>query len=56
MNGADTLGMSLYDYQAAVFHWSKAHGDDEDAAPPPTADEVETMFARMEQLGVGKVH
>lgn len=49
MNGADTLGMCLYDYQAALHHWSAAHSEQGDGDPPPfTPDELEALFDRVD--------
>lgn len=55
MNGAPTLDMTLYDYQASIFHWSQAHATDDDPGDPPTADEMDAAFLRMASAGIATV-
>ena len=41
------LAMSLYDYQAAVFHFNKANAPDENGNEPLSEDDFEEMMVTM---------
>lgn len=56
MNGADTLSMTLFDYQASVFHWHAAHRSDDEADDPPSIEETEAAFLRMGNAGIARLH
>lgn len=56
MNGADTLNMALFDYQASVFHWQSAHRSDDEPDEPPSIEEVESAFLRMGTAGIARLH
>lgn len=45
MNGADALNMTLYDYTAALYCWSKANASGPAELPELSADEVAEMEA-----------
>lgn len=42
------------EYAALLHHHALANEDGEET--PPTADDVNSMFLRMERAGIGKVH
>ncbi len=42
------------EYAALIHHHGIANEDVEEA--PPSADDVNAMFLRMERAGIGKVH
>ena len=56
MNGADTLSMTLHDYQASIFHWANAHESGDELDDPPSPDEVSIMFSKMAASGIGSFH
>jgi len=56
MNGTDTLSMSLYDYQAAVYHWSEAHKGEDEAGSLPSPDDVDAVFLQMADCGMGRIN
>ncbi len=42
------------EYAALIYHYEQASSDGDEA--PPSVDEVEGMFLRMERAGIGKIH
>lgn len=56
MNGSDTLNMTLFDYQAALHHWSEAHRSEDEPGEPPTVEEMESAFLRMGTAGIARLN
>lgn len=48
---SEALGMSLHDYQAAVYHFAKAQGGDEDDEALSEKD-FDDMLADMSSVGL----
>ncbi|EHJ62829.1 hypothetical protein [Novosphingobium pentaromativorans] len=49
---SEVLSMSLYDYQAALHHWAKAQGSDDDEVEALTPEEFDELLITAASQGV----
>jgi len=44
---ADIERMSLWEYEARLFHWNEAHGSDDDPVAPPDPHLTQRLIDRI---------
>lgn len=52
----EAKGLTLYEYQALLDNWQKAHATGEEAPEPPTIEETEDRRRQLEARGVKVLH